>query len=590
MTAAATSATLPASTAIVGAGPTGLFTALVLARRGYRNITVYDRLPRPDDPSSPNWGNPYRSYNLGLGARGQIALGAAEVWDSIEPFCAQAIGRKDWTPEQGERPEQIYTERYGGGMGGSRDKRAVEERGKEKDDIQIEKEYLTLPPFPPITSTLIPLPPSLLSPSHLPSKNREYKTQVIQRDRIASCLLMEVEKEYKDQISVLHDVECVGLTWLDEEAGAREEAKGGSQQRRGVRVRLHRELEEGKLEQWTEDARWVIGADGVRSALRGALEAKTTPSPNNKKKTEKPVRAHKLPERNEFVYKILPLDLRPKYGTGPGWRPDLNYSARTKGEVTIEALPTKEGLYIGVVLFRPTCPAIAAIEDKEDARHFFAGSFPQFIDVIKEEDLARFATSPTFRLPNFSYAGPNINYKDNTLLLGDCIHSVKPYFGLGLNSALEDVMSLNRCLDETGDDLGKVRNQISRLSLRGMMLCLCALLFPSCFESVAVSVSVRMSCIYALVYYTYVCYCGGLGKALLIWYAFTTQKKSFACVNNNFLMFPLCLSASFPFLPTRRFPSSPPALPPKPRPWWNSRPPSTMTPRPPKASSASSSP
>lgn len=123
MAAAATSTALPPSTAIVGAGPTGLFTALVLARRGYQNITVYDRLARPDDPSSPNWGNPYRSYNLGLGARGQIALGAAEVWDSIEPFCAQAIGRKDWTPEQGERPEQIYTERYGGGMGWRRDKR-----------------------------------------------------------------------------------------------------------------------------------------------------------------------------------------------------------------------------------------------------------------------------------------------------------------------------------------------------------------------------------------------------------------------------------------------------------------------------------
>jgi len=255
---------------------------------------------------------------------------------------------------------------------------------------------------------------------------------------------------------------------LDEETGGREKAKGGSPQRRGVRVRLHRELEEGKLDQWTEDARWVIGADGVRSALRGALEAKTTPSPNNKK-TEKPVRAYKLPERNEFVYKILPLDLRPKYGTGPGWRPDLNYSARTKGEVTIEALPTKEGVYVGVVLFRPTCPAIARIKDKEDARQFFAGSFPQFIDVIKEKDLARFATGPTFRLPSFSYAGPNINYKDNTLLLGDCIHSVKPYFGLGLNSALEDVMSLDRCLEETGDDLGKVRPLSLLVMIRGCL-------------------------------------------------------------------------------------------------------------------------
>lgn len=33
------------------------------------------------------------------------------MWPSIEPYCAQAIGRKDWTPEAGERPEAIYTDR-----------------------------------------------------------------------------------------------------------------------------------------------------------------------------------------------------------------------------------------------------------------------------------------------------------------------------------------------------------------------------------------------------------------------------------------------------------------------------------------------
>lgn len=387
---------LPASTAIVGAGPTGLFTALMLARRGYQNITVYDRLPRPDDPSSPTWGNPYRSYNLGLGARGQIALRAADAWESIEPFCAQAIGRKDWTPEQGERPEQIYTD-------------------------------------------------------------REYKTQVIQRDRIASCLLGELERKHGDQVSVWHNVECVGLTWLDE-ANPGPEASPSSAEigEKGVRLRLHRQCEGQELEQWTTEARWVVGADGVRSALRSALEVKTAPGGHHGQTQKERVRTIKLPERNEFVYKILPLDLRPKYGTGPGWRPDLNYSARSKGEVTIEALPTREGIFVGVVLFRPDSSAIAKIQSKEDAREFFAGSFPQFLDVIREEDLARFATGPTFRLPSFSYCGPSIFYRDNTLLLGDCIHSVKPYFGLGLNSALEDVMALDKCLSESEDDVSKV--------------------------------------------------------------------------------------------------------------------------------------
>lgn len=380
----------------MGGGPTGLFTALMLARRGYQNITVYDRLPRPDDPSSPTWGNPYRSYNLGLGARGQIALRAADAWESIEPFCAQAIGRKDWTPEQGERPEQIYTD-------------------------------------------------------------REYKTQVIQRDRIASCLLGELERKHGNQVSVWHSVECVGLTWLDEATPGPEASPSSAEiGKKGVRLRLHRQCEGQELEQWTTEARWVVGADGVRSALRSALEVKTGPGGHQGQTQKERVRTIKLPERNEFVYKILPLDLRPKYGTGPGWRPDLNYSARSKGEVTIEALPTREGIYVGVVLFRPDSSAMAKIQSKEDAREFFAGSFPQFLDVIREEDLARFSTGPTFRLPSFSYCGPSIFYRDNTLLLGDCIHSVKPYFGLGLNSALEDVMALDKCLSESEDDVSKV--------------------------------------------------------------------------------------------------------------------------------------
>lgn len=214
-------------------------------------------------------------------------MASADVWKSIEPYCAQAIGRKDWTPEQGERPEQIYYE-------------------------------------------------------------REYKTQVIQRDRVASCLLKELETKHGGQVKVLHDVECVGIEWGEEE----KEGTTGP-----VKLKFHRELEGNEDEDqaeneaaaansdssvdafaaftnkkpnknteiWTEEAAWVVGADGVRSALRAALEAKTKGKSHKER-----VQSVKLPERNEFVYKTLPLDLRPKYGTGPGWRPDLNYSARTK--------------------------------------------------------------------------------------------------------------------------------------------------------------------------------------------------------------------------------------------------------------------
>lgn len=137
----------------------------------------------------------------------------------------------------------------------------------------------------------------------------------------------------------------------------------------------------------------------------------------------------------------------------------------------IQALPTREGTYIGVVLFRPDNPLIAAIKTREDAKAFFSKYYPQFVESLREEHLEvrayvhlsfymerriqiypyigiactriatmpqhhlsrsstlsphpqqnapvqAFATGPTFRLPTFSYAGPELHYRNNTVLMG----------------------------------------------------------------------------------------------------------------------------------------------------------------------------
>ncbi len=54
---------------------------------------------------------------------------------------------------------------------------------------------------------------------------------------------------------------------------------------------------------------------------------------------------------------------------------------------TCQALPTKEGVYIGVVLFRPDNALVAAVRTTDDARRFFAAYFPQFVQLLREEDL-----------------------------------------------------------------------------------------------------------------------------------------------------------------------------------------------------------
>jgi kynurenine 3-monooxygenase len=40
------------------------------------------------------------------------------------------------------------------------------------------------------------------------------------------------------------------------------------------------------------------------------------------------------------------------------------------------------------------------------------------------------------------------------LLIGDAAHAIVPFYGQGANCAFEDVVELDRCLDETGDEWG----------------------------------------------------------------------------------------------------------------------------------------
>ena len=87
---------------IIGAGPAGLATAIMLARRGMENIHVYERLPVPaasDDASV--WGDTAKFYLIGLGGRGQKALQELGAWEAVKRCSVIVLGRKDWAPGAG---------------------------------------------------------------------------------------------------------------------------------------------------------------------------------------------------------------------------------------------------------------------------------------------------------------------------------------------------------------------------------------------------------------------------------------------------------------------------------------------------------
>lgn len=103
---------------------------------------------------------------------------------------------------------------------------------------------------------------------------------------------------------------------------------------------------------------------------------------------------------------------------------------------------------------RPGDKRIAALKTGEDVRALFQQHFPAFLPAVREVDLQRFADKADSSLPSFSYAGPVLHHGRSACLVGDAIHTVKPYFGQGVNSAFEDVSVLEKALQEAQDDAG----------------------------------------------------------------------------------------------------------------------------------------
>ena len=383
---------------VVGGGPAGLLSAIMVAQRDSKQkVAVFDRLPAPPSPTDEKvWQQTDRYYLIGLGHRGQRALDRFGVWDEVEAVSAPVVGRKDWQP-------------------GAKADEGVERLAADK----------------PTT------------------------TQVLPRDKLVGVLYKHILDNYADQVELHYEYQVTPTSFGDEAddsaaAGVTlSVSKCSTVDGTSTTPNPEAECEVDTYE--TVTGSFLIGADGAARGIANAMETNDSERRSKQNSLQrlfggvKPFKVKRFEDDNKRVYKTVPVKVP------SDWRFDLNYSARSKGNrITFEALPADDqGTYCALLLMKEDDELAQPNSDPKKLHQFFDEEFQQFGPLITEETLALVAEKPSSNLPAFRYAGPRINEGGATVLLGDAIHTVKPYFGLGANTALEDVSVLADSLEET---------------------------------------------------------------------------------------------------------------------------------------------
>ena len=374
---------------VCGGGPAGLLSAIMLAQTFDYKVKLYERLPPPPQPDDEAvWSDIAKFYLIGLGERGQAALNEFNVWEDVQACCTAVPGRMDWAPDAGpdEGVERIFTDR-------------------------------------PVT------------------------TQVLPRDKLVGVLHQHILRNYKGKIDLEYQKEVTpidfdndhGSSVLMAVSNCNSDFLRDTPSNIGMQSMSDNSLcDTDSLE--VVRAKILVAADGTQRTIANAMEIADKAKRGSMSVLEKlrygpSFHIKRYVDDNQRVYKTIPFKVPNK------WRNNLNYSARSKdGRILFDSLPAdNDGNQCGVLLLKKGDELAQENCDPKKLREVFDEVLPQFSVLLDDKMIEGIAKKPPSLLPSFRYAAPRLNQGDRTVILGDAIHTVKPYFGLGANSALEDV-------------------------------------------------------------------------------------------------------------------------------------------------------
>jgi len=176
----------------------------------------------------------------------------------------------------------------------------------------------------------------------------------------------------------------------------------------------------------------VIGADGAYSAVRDPI-----------------VRSERADYRQEHLpWGYKELTIAPDTGGGFALDPGALH-IWPRGDSMMIALPNPDHSFTATLFWPFDGPSgFAGLDSPEAVTERFERDYvdatPLFEDVAGEFAHNPIGTLVTVRVWPWT--------RGRLGLLGDAAHAIVPFFGQGMNCAFEDVVELDRCLEETSDD------------------------------------------------------------------------------------------------------------------------------------------